>query len=116
MYSPRISGKSHALAQIVYLFANQYPGHDIVVTRANYNSLEDSIYNEILDTAEQLGIGGFYKGLTSPLRIKTKKGNTIYFKGIGGAGPRDRPRGGPTGLRPRHRRYGLRPHRRRRRL
>ena len=85
MYSPRISGKSHALAQVVYLYANKYPKHDIVVTRANYNSLEDSIYNEILDTAEQLGISGFYKGLTSPLRIKTKKGNTIYFKGIGGA-------------------------------
>lgn len=85
MYSPRISGKSHALAQIVYLYANTYPGHDIVVTRANYNSLEDSIYNEILSTAEELGIGSFYTGLKSPLRIKTKKGNTIYFKGIGGA-------------------------------
>ncbi len=85
MYSPRISGKSHALAQIVYIYANKYPKHDIVVTRANYNSLEDSIYNEILATADELGISGFYQGLRSPLRIKTKKGNTIYFKGIGGA-------------------------------
>ena len=85
MYSPRISGKSHALAQIVYIYANMYPGHDIVVTRANYNSLEDSLYNEILATADELGIQGFYKGLRSPLRIKTRKGNTIYFKGIGGA-------------------------------
>ena len=85
MYSPRISGKSHALAQIVYLYANKYPKHDIVVTRANYNSLEDSLYNEILATADDLGISGFYKGLRSPLRIITKKGNTIYFKGIGGA-------------------------------
>ena len=85
MYSPRISGKSHALAQIVYIYANRYPKHDIVVTRANYNSLEDSIYNEILATADELGISGFYQGLRSPLRIKTKKGNTIYFKGIGGA-------------------------------
>lgn len=85
MYSPRISGKSHALAQVVYLYANKYPHHDIVVTRANYNSLEDSLYNEILATADELGISGFYKGLTSPLRIMTKKGNIIYFKGIGGA-------------------------------
>lgn len=85
MYSPRISGKSHALAQIVYVYANKYPNHDIVVTRANYNSLEDSLYNEILATADELGISGFYKGLRSPLRIKTRKGNSIYFKGIGGA-------------------------------
>lgn len=85
MYSPRISGKSHALAQIVYIFANMYPKHDIVVTRAHYNSLEDSIYNEILATADELGASGFYTGLKSPLRIKTRKGNTIYFKGIGGA-------------------------------
>lgn len=85
MYSPRISGKSHALAQVVYVFANMYPKHDIVVTRAHYNSLEDSIYNEILSTADELGATGFYTGLKSPLRIKTRKGNTIYFKGIGGA-------------------------------
>ena len=85
MHSPRISGKSHALAQVVYLYANKYPKHDIVVTRAHYNSLEDSLYNEILATATELGISGFYQGLKAPLRIKTKKGNTIYFKGIGGA-------------------------------
>ena len=48
MYSPRISGKSYALGQVVYIYANKYPDHDIVVTRANYNSLEDSLYNEIL--------------------------------------------------------------------
>ena len=85
MYSPRISGKSHALAQIVYIYANMYPNHDIVVTRAHYNSLEDSMYNEILATADELGASGFYTGLKSPLRIRTKKGNSIFFKGIGGA-------------------------------
>ena len=35
MYSPRISGKSYALGQLVYIYANQYPHHDIVVTRAH---------------------------------------------------------------------------------
>lgn len=85
MYSSRISGKSFALGQIVYIYANLYPHHDIVVTRANYNSLEDSLYNEILAYADYLGQYGFYNGKTSPLRITTKKGNTIYFKGIGGA-------------------------------
>lgn len=85
MYSPRISGKSFALGQIVYIYANKYPKHDIVVTRANYNSLEDSLYNEIIAFAANIGSGDFYIPLRSPLRIKTKKGNTIYFKGIGGA-------------------------------
>lgn len=85
MYSPRISGKSFALGQTVYLFANKYPKHDIVVTRAYYNSLEDSLYNEILGFAEAQGITDFYIPLRSPLRIKTRKGNTIFFKGIGGS-------------------------------
>lgn len=85
MYSPRISGKSFALGQLVYLYANKFPKHDIVVTRANYNSLEDSLYNEIIAFAETIGRGDFYLPLKSPLRIKTKLGNTVYFKGIGGA-------------------------------
>lgn len=85
MYTPRISGKSFALGQAVYLYANRYPNHDIVVTRANYNSLEDSLYNEIIAFAESTGNAKFYKPLRSPLRIRTAVGNTIYFKGIGGA-------------------------------
>lgn len=85
MYSPRISGKSFAIGQLVYVYANKYPNHDIVITRANYNSLEDSLYNEILSFAGDIGQGGFYIGLKSPLRIKTRKGNEIHFKGIGGS-------------------------------
>ncbi len=85
MYSPRISGKSYAMGQLVYVWANKYPKHDIVVTRAHYNSLEDSLYNEILAFAADIGDGRFYTGKTSPLRIETRKGNTIYFKGIGGS-------------------------------
>ena len=85
LYSPRISGKSYALGQVVYTYAKAYPTHDIVVTRANYNSLEDSLYNEILDFAESIGQSSFYLPKVSPLRINTTAGNTIYFKGIGGA-------------------------------
>lgn len=85
MYSPRISGKSYALGQEVYIYANQYPNHDMIVTRAHYNSLEDSLYNEIIAYAETAGVPDFYIPLKSPLRIKTRKGNTIYFKGIGGS-------------------------------
>ena len=85
MYTPRISGKSYALGQVVYIYANKYPNHDIVVTRANYNSLEDSLYNEIISFAESIGQGFFYTAKTSPLKIVTKHGNATYFKGIGGA-------------------------------
>ena len=85
MYSPRISGKSYAIGQVVYIYANKYPNHDIIITRANYNSLEDSVYNEILDFAESIGRSSFYIPKTSPLKITTVKGNAIYFKGIGGA-------------------------------
>lgn len=85
MYSPRISGKSFAIGQLVYAWANKYPKHDIVITRAHYNSLEDSLYNEILAFANDIGQESFYTGLKSPLRIKTRKGNEIHFKGIGGA-------------------------------
>ena len=85
MYSPRISGKSYSLGQVVYIYANEFPEHDQVITRAHYNSLEDSLYNEIIAYAETIGAPDFYLPLKSPLRIKTKKGNTIYFKGIGGS-------------------------------
>ena len=85
LYSPRISGKSYALGQVVYIYANKYPNHDIIITRANYNSLEDSLYNEILDFADSIGQSSFYIPKVSPLKINTKKGNTIYFKGIGGS-------------------------------
>lgn len=85
MYSPRISGKSFALGQMVYIYSNKYPHHDIVVTRANYNSLEDSLYNEILSFADDIGQSDYYTAFRSPLKIKTRNGNTIYFKGIGGS-------------------------------
>lgn len=85
MYSPRISGKSYAIGEIIYIYANKYPKHDIIVTRANYNSLEDSLYNEILAFATNAGDPTFYQAKHSPLKIVTKHGNTIYFKGIGGS-------------------------------
>ena len=85
MHSPRISGKSYSLGQIVYIYVNKYQKHDIVVTRANFNSLEDSLYNEIIAFALKIGDRDFYYPMRAPLKIRTKHGNTIYFKGIGGA-------------------------------
>lgn len=85
MYSPRVSGKSRAVIQLLFHTCVHHPGKDILVARANYNSLDDSLFNEILDLQEELGIDGFFKPKKSPLRMTTMSGNTILFKGIGGA-------------------------------
>lgn len=85
MYSPRISGKSKAIVQFIIYMLTKYPKHDIIVTRANYNALEDSLYNEILTIAEEEDISSFFIPKHSPLKIQTILGNNIYFKGIGGA-------------------------------
>lgn len=85
MYSPRISGKSKAVVQLLFFTCVEHPGSDMLVARANYNSLDDSLFNEILDIQEELGIDGFFIPKKSPLRMTTRLGNTIMFKGIGGA-------------------------------
>lgn len=85
MYSPRLSGKSKAVVQCLFYTCVEHPGKDMLVARANYNALDDSLFNEILDIQEELGIDGFFIPKKSPLRMTTILGNTIMFKGIGGA-------------------------------
>lgn len=85
MYSPRISGKTKAITQLLFVYSNKYPNNDIVLARANYNSLKDSLFAEIIAMAEELGISGFFKPRVSPLRIDAITGTRIYFTGIGGA-------------------------------
>lgn len=85
MYSPRTSGKTKAVTQMLVYYCMRYPDHDICVARSNYNSLGDSLFNEIIDVQEEMGLGGFFKALKSPLRMITPYGNTIMFKGIGGS-------------------------------
>lgn len=85
MYSPRISGKTKAIIQALFIYSTKYPRHDIVVARANYNSLKDSLFAEIIALQDELGINGFFKAKVSPLRIDTITGTRIYFTGIGGA-------------------------------
>lgn len=85
MYSPRLSGKSTSMAQFLLYCCRKYPKRDILVARANYNALEDSFFQEILNVQEELGLDGFFKAKTSPLRMTTLLGNNIMFKGIGGA-------------------------------
>lgn len=85
LYSPRISGKTKAIIQMLFAYCNKYPKNDIVIARANYNSLQDSLYAEIMALQEELGVRGFFKALKAPLTIKAVTGTRIYFTGIGGA-------------------------------
>lgn len=85
MYSPRLSGKSKGVAQYLAYVCMKYPNKDILVARANYNALEDSLFQEILEVQEEIGLKGFFKERKAPLKMMTQTGNTIWFKGVGGA-------------------------------
>lgn len=84
-YSPRTCGKSVSMAQFLVDVCIHYPKRDILVARANYNSLDDSFAEEIMGVQEDIGFDGFFKKKVSPLRMTTPLGNNIMFKGIGGA-------------------------------
>ena len=85
MYSPRISGKSKGVSQFLVYTCRRYPGTEILVARANYNALNDSLMNEILEVQEDIGFPGFFKKKTMPLELTSILGNRIMFKGIGGS-------------------------------
>lgn len=85
MYSPRTSGKSKAVAQFLIYMCIKHPNRDMLFARANYNALDDSLFNEILEAANDIGLGGFFRGKHNPLRMSTPLGNHILFKGVGGA-------------------------------
>lgn len=85
MYSPRISGKSKAVAQFLAYMCVTHPGKDMLFARANYNALNDSLFQEILEVQNEIGLDGFFRAKHSPLRMTTPLGNEILFKGVGGA-------------------------------
>lgn len=85
MYSPRISGKSKAVAQFLVYYCRKYPNSEMVVARANYNALGDSLLQEILEVQEDIGFPSFFKEHKNPIYLTTLTGNRIMFKGIGGA-------------------------------
>lgn len=78
----RNSAKSYEVAFQAAVWIAKYPHHDIMYCRANSNSIGDSIYNEMTEKLEMLGIP--YKGTKSPYHIVTGYGNEIYFKGLDG--------------------------------
>ncbi len=83
--SGRDAGKSKFSAQYIVKNFFQYE-RNILVCRANYGDLQDSMFQEIIDVLEEEHLLQFTEQRTRPLKIMNKmNGNVIYFKGVGGA-------------------------------
>lgn len=78
----RNSGKSYEVAFLAALWVEKYPKHDIMYCRANSNSIGDSIFNEMIEKLDMLGIR--YRATKSPYHVITEYGNEIWFKGLDG--------------------------------
>jgi hypothetical protein len=86
--TPRASAKSYEIAQYCQYQKMRYAYHDIVVFRANANSLEASVINEILEKFVQAGYGDRVERRSKPLRIEYTSPSgfvsNIYFIGVSG--------------------------------
>lgn len=82
--TPRASGKSFEVSQYVALKKIELPQHDIVMFRANANSLSASMMNEVIEKFEMLGYGNSVRARQAPLRIEFDGGGNIYFLGVSG--------------------------------
>ena len=83
--TPRASGKSYEVAQFAALRKIEYPRHDIVIFRANANSLSASVVNEVLEKFDMLSYGDYTRVRQAPLRIDYNQGESaIYFLGVSG--------------------------------
>ena len=83
--SGRDAGKSKFSAQYIVKNFFQYE-NNILVCRANYGDLQDSMFQEITDVLEEEHLIQFTEQRTRPLKIINKmNGNVIQFKGVGGA-------------------------------
>ena len=82
----RVSGKTKNAEILSGLHTALKPNEDIVIARASYGSIGDTVYNEtqeVLESIEAFDNQFVYK--KSPLRIIRKSTDaTIYFMGIGG--------------------------------
>lgn len=94
----RTSGKSKTTEILVGITTALKPDEDIVIARASYGSIADSVYNETVEVIESIdAFEGQFEFRRSPLRIIRKStGSTIYFMGIGGSTDRTK------GFKPKH--------------
>ena len=94
----RVSGKSKTTEILLGIHTAIKPNEDIVVARASYGSISDTVYNEAIEVIESIpAFEGEFFYRKSPLRIVRKAtGATIYFMGIGGSIDRTK------GFKPKH--------------
>lgn len=83
----RDSGKTKTADILVGLTTGTKTNEDIVIGRASYGSIGDSVYNEVCEVLDSIdAFEGQFEYRKSPLRIQRKNGSsTIYFMGIGGS-------------------------------
>jgi len=81
--SGRCSGKSYEIAQFGAVAIEKYHKNDVMYCRATYQAIGDSIFAEMKEKLDMLGIR--YKALKSPYRIVTEYGNEIHFQGLDGS-------------------------------
>ena len=94
----RVSGKSKTTEILVGITTAIKPNEDIVIARASYGSIADSVYNETVEVIESIpAFEDKFIFRKSPLRIVRKStSSTIYFMGIGGSTDRTK------GFKPKH--------------
>lgn len=94
----RVSGKSKTSSILGGIQTAVKPNEDIVIARASYGSIADSVYNETIEVIESIpAFEGEFIYRKSPLRIVRKSTEaTIYFMGIGGSTDRTK------GFKPKH--------------
>lgn len=83
----RDSGKTKTADILVGLTTGTKTNEDIVIGRASYGSIGDSVYNEVCEVLDSIdAFEGQFEYRKSPLRIQRRNGSsTIYFMGIGGS-------------------------------
>lgn len=81
----RVSGKSKQIYMecIFYILSHTY--RDVLVCRANDNSIQNSCYNELMTVIYDLGLEYMFEFHSKPLEIiKTDGTGKIYFMGVSG--------------------------------
>lgn len=83
----RTSGKSKTSGILAGIQSAMNPFEDILIARASYGSIADSVYNETREVLESIpAFNDTFVYRKSPLRILRKGSDaTIYFMGIGGS-------------------------------
>lgn len=94
----RASGKSKTTEILAGIVTAVNPNEDIVIARASYGSIGDSVYNETCEVLESIeSFADQFLFRKSPYRIVRKQNDsTIYFMGIGGSTDRTK------GFKPKH--------------